>query len=69
MVAIILSLIHILQTSDTEELYKGRDSRDFVLGKVIEDLEFAIQWLPHYGIFCMCRNTDIHVLIEYELHL
>ena len=38
-----------LQTSDTEELYKGRDSRDFVLGKVIEDLEFAIQWLPDYG--------------------
>lgn len=38
-----------LQTSDTEELYKGRDSRDFVLGKVIEDLEFAIKWLPDYG--------------------
>ena len=35
-----------LQTSDTEELYKARDSRDFVLGKVIEDFEFAIQWLP-----------------------
>lgn len=35
-----------LQTSDTEELYKARDKRDFVLGKVIEDFEFAIQWLP-----------------------
>lgn len=35
-----------LQTNDTEELYKARDSRDFVLNKVIEDLEFAIQWLP-----------------------
>lgn len=38
-----------LQTSDKEELYKGRDSRDFVLGKIIEDLEYAIQWLPAYG--------------------
>lgn len=38
-----------LQTTDTEELYKARDSRDYVLGKVIEDLEFAIEWLPDYG--------------------
>lgn len=38
-----------LTTSDTEELYKARDSRDFVLGKVIEDLEFAIEWLPEKG--------------------
>lgn len=35
-----------LQTSDTEELYKVRDKRDYVLGKIIEDFEFAIQWLP-----------------------
>lgn len=35
-----------LQTADTEELYKARDSRDYVLGKIIEDFEFAIQWLP-----------------------
>ena len=35
-----------LQTNDTEELYKGRDPRDMVLGKVIEDLKFAIEWLP-----------------------
>ena len=35
-----------LTDGDQEELFKGRDSRDFVLGKVIEDLEFAIQWLP-----------------------
>lgn len=35
-----------LQTNDKELLYKTRDSRDFVLGKIIEDLEFAIQWLP-----------------------
>lgn len=39
-----------LQTTDTDELYKARDSRDFVLGKVIEDLEYAIQWLPDYGL-------------------
>ena len=35
-----------LTTTDTEELYKARDDRDFVLGKIIEDLEFAIEWLP-----------------------
>lgn len=33
-----------LQTTDTEELYKGRDPRNFVLGKIIEDLEFAAKW-------------------------
>lgn len=38
-----------LQTSDVDELYKARDSRDFVLGKILEDLEFAILWLPDYG--------------------
>lgn len=38
-----------LQTTDTEQLYKARDSRDFVLGKIIEDLDFAIQWLPDGG--------------------
>lgn len=35
-----------LQTSDTDELYKPRDDRDYVLGKIIEDFEFAIKWLP-----------------------
>ncbi len=35
-----------LQTGDTEELYKARDSRNYVLGKIIEDLEFAIANLP-----------------------
>lgn len=35
-----------LATTDTEELYKKQDSRDFVLGKIIEDLEFAIEYLP-----------------------
>lgn len=34
-----------LQTGDEAELFKGRDPRNFVLKKVIEDLEFAIQWL------------------------
>lgn len=38
-----------LKTTDTDELYQARDSRDYVLGKVIEDLEFAIEWLPDYG--------------------
>lgn len=35
-----------LQVSNTEELYKGRNTRGFVLTKIIEDIEFAIQWLP-----------------------
>ncbi len=35
-----------LTTVDITELYKARDSRDFVLNKIIEDLEFAIEWLP-----------------------
>lgn len=35
-----------LTTADTDELYKARDDRDLVLGKIIEDLEFAIEWLP-----------------------
>ncbi|MDR2763404.1 MAG: RagB/SusD family nutrient uptake outer membrane protein [Tannerella sp.] len=35
-----------LQTSDVDLLYKARDPRDLVLGKIIEDLEFAVQWLP-----------------------
>ena len=35
---------HVLQTTDTEELYKARDPRNFVLGKIIEDLEFAGKW-------------------------
>ena len=30
-----------LKTNDTELLYKGRDPRLFVIGKVVEDLEFA----------------------------
>ncbi len=35
-----------LQTGDTELLYKARDSRNYVLSKIIEDLEFAIANLP-----------------------
>ena len=31
-----------LTTQDTEELYKGRDNKYMVVGKIIEDLEFAI---------------------------
>lgn len=30
----------------SEELYKGRDSRKLVFEKVLEDLDFAITWLP-----------------------
>ncbi len=35
-----------LQTGDTELLYKARDSRDLVVGKIIEDLEYGVLWLP-----------------------
>jgi len=35
-----------LDTESTEELYKPRDSREFVMSKVIEDLDFAIENLP-----------------------
>ncbi|KXB84142.1 SusD family protein [Prevotella sp. DNF00663] len=38
-----------LTTTDTEQLYKARDKADFVLGKVIEDLEFAVTNLPEAG--------------------
>lgn len=31
--------------SNEEELYKGRDSRDLVMSKIIEDLDFAIEHL------------------------
>ena len=39
---------------DTEELFKARDSRDYILAKVIEDLEFAIQWLPEKNAAVEC---------------
>lgn len=35
-----------LQTTDKDQLYKARDSRNTVLTKIIEDLEFAIANLP-----------------------
>lgn len=35
-----------LTTSDTEELYKGRDSRTVVMKHVLDDINQAIQWLP-----------------------
>lgn len=37
---------HDLKTTDTEELYKARDNEYMVLSKVLEDLDYAIQWLP-----------------------
>ena len=43
-----------LTDGDQEELFKPRDSRDMVLGKVIEDLEFAIQWLPEKNAAAEC---------------
>lgn len=43
-----------LTDGDTDELFKPRDSRDLVLGKVIEDLEFAIKWLPEKNAAAEC---------------
>lgn len=31
---------------DSPELYFSRDSRDFVMEKILEDLDYAIEWLP-----------------------
>lgn len=35
-----------LTPSDTEELYKGRDSRILVMDNVLRDINQAIAWLP-----------------------
>ncbi|PXX21714.1 RagB/SusD family nutrient uptake outer membrane protein [Arenibacter sp. ARW7G5Y1] len=35
-----------LNTASTEELYKPRDSRELVMAKVMEDLDYAIENLP-----------------------
>ena len=43
-----------LTDGDEEELFKPRDNRDMILGKVIEDLEFAIQWLPEKNAAAEC---------------
>lgn len=42
-----------LQTNSYEQLYKPRDPRNYVLNKIIEDLQFAITWLPEksWGTF------------------
>lgn len=34
---------------DDTDLFKKRDSRDFVVGKIVEDLEYASKWLPSQG--------------------
>lgn len=33
-------------STDTEQLNRPRDSRDFIMGKMIEDIDFAIEHLP-----------------------
>lgn len=35
----------VIQTGDVDLLYKGRDSREFVVDKIIEDLELAVEKL------------------------
>ena len=35
---------HYLTDADVEQLFKARDPRNYVLGKIIEDLQFAAKW-------------------------
>lgn len=37
---------HELADTETDELYKPRDSRDYVFEKMLEDIDFAIEYLP-----------------------
>lgn len=37
---------HELGDKETNELYKARDSRDYVFEKMLEDIDFAIKYLP-----------------------
>ncbi|MCM1199552.1 MAG: RagB/SusD family nutrient uptake outer membrane protein, partial [Clostridium sp.] len=37
---------HELGSTETDELYKPRDSRDYVFEKMLEDMDFAIEVLP-----------------------
>lgn len=46
-----------LQITDKDLLYKKRDSRDFVLNKIIEDLEFAENNLPEKQFV---RKGELH---------
>ena len=39
-----------LQTDDNAQLFKGRDPQDVVLKHVIDDLKFAIKWLPEKSL-------------------
>jgi hypothetical protein len=36
-----------LNIDDEDILYGERDDREFIMGKVLEDLDFAIQWIPN----------------------
>ena len=37
---------HTIGSAETEKLNRPRDSREFIMGKIIEDLDFAIENLP-----------------------
>lgn len=43
---------HELDVNDTEELYKGRDSRETVMGHVLDDLNFACT-------YCSTEKSDV----------
>ena len=47
-----------IDADDEEALYKGRDSRDLVMSKVLEDLNFACEHL--YGTDEWCKGAQIN---------
>ena len=56
-----------LTTSDTEELYKGRDSRTVVMKHVLDDINQAIQWLPKKTVVYRVSRDGFespHVLVR-----
>lgn len=50
--------IEVAFASDSEGLYAGRDSRDFVLGKMMEDIDYAIASLP--------AQRDVYALTKWS---
>ena len=56
---------HVVDNTDEKALYKGRDSRDFVMDKVLEDLEFAADNVKEAdGTDGLCVNR--HVVNAFE---
>ena len=51
---------HVVLNTDTKDLYKPRDSREYVMDKVAEDLEFAAKFVrPSDGTKGLTVNRDV----------